>query len=53
MGGVMKNEQMPAWKAACIVLGTTFFLATFMYVQHHPEVVTGTMASLASGTIAD
>lgn len=42
----MKSEQMPAWKAACIVLGTMLFLTGFMYVRHHPEAVTETVASL-------
>ena len=47
----MSNEQMPAWKAASIVLGTVLFLATFMYVRHHPEVVTETVASLTTNAI--
>lgn len=49
----MKNKQMPAWKAACIVLGTTLFLTAFMYVRHHPETVTETVASLTRDVMAD
>lgn len=49
----MKNEQMPAWKAASIVLGTTLFLIGFMYVRHHPETVTDTVASLTRDVVSD